>query len=240
MPLRNILPLHILRQENIPHEYTDGIWMGIARVLLLAEVYTEFEIKHLNQRRDRKHISPDGNVLVPHRSLDWYIDIARQESKKDGYLNSLKLLNSLRSHPTFDKKPRYELVILKEPLHFSNESQRHILGIGRRGQGAVISLSYYLPLLQPVPGETAEYREKRIYNFLLHTKMLVMHELGHVFGLFPGTGKTDPTDQELKESHCQNECVMYWEENAALHEKIAKKPFCSSCEEKLKQFFITP
>jgi predicted Zn-dependent protease len=70
--------------------------------------------------------------------------------------------------------------------------------------------------------------------------MPAMHELGHVFGLLPGTSKQNPTDEELRQAHCLNECVMYWYLNSEFCEKIKAEPFCPSCLEKLKQFFIEP
>ncbi len=81
-------------------------------------------------------------------------------------------------------------------------------------------------------------RKRKEYEFELITRMLAMHELGHVFGLFPGTNKVDPTDDELKAAHCQNDCVMWWQVDLERYKKIVMHPFCQSCLAKLRQFFI--
>lgn len=241
MPLRNIKPLHILWQQSALVGMLDGVIRGIVGVLSLAGVLQNFQLKYFCQRRQRDWLSPTGR-LNPYQSLDWHIWWAgnAHNSKLAGHLNSTALLNSLGENPAHATDPRYELVVVNEPLHWHATSLRKVGGIGRCGQGAIITVGNYLHLLQPVTGESDKEKEKRQFDFSLATRMLTMHELGHVFGLFPGTGKKNPTDEELKEAHCLNECVMHWKEDSDLERKIKDRPFCPSCLEKLKQFFIKP
>jgi hypothetical protein len=229
MPFQNIKPLHILWQKILNVGMLDGVASGIRDILLLAGVYQEFKLKYIGRRRQPDWVSENGMILSPYKSLDWHIEWARKNSKNDGHLNGAALLDSLKENPTHVKEPRYELAVINEPLHLSDYSVRKVAGVGRRWQGAVITISSHLPLPQSVSNE-----------FLLSTQILTMHELGHVFGLFPGTGAINPTDEELQHAHCLNDCAMYWCLDDEFCKKIKDKPFCSSCSKKLKQFFIAP
>ena len=239
MTLRNVWPLQVLWQENISGEMLYGVAAGINRVLSLAGVHKEFKIEYLAQRRQPEYLNPDG-TLKPYQSLDWHIDLAEKNRKLAGHLNCLRLLDSLLGNPNYETEPRYELVVVKEPLHWSDTSVIVVNGIGRKGQGAVITLADYLDLLQPILREKEGDRKKRQADFLFGTQRRTIHEIGHFFGLFPGIDSLNPTDEERKWSHCLNECVMYWRDDANLHKKIQDNPFCPSCLEKLKQYFIEP
>ncbi|MEK7500734.1 MAG: hypothetical protein AAB642_01255 [Patescibacteria group bacterium] len=240
MPFRNIKPLHILWQQDLGKGMLSGVFFGIARVLLLAKVSQQIKLKHLGKRRQPNWLGKDGATLTMYQSLDWHIGWARKNSKKARHLNSVVLLDSLKDNPTYETEPRYELVVVNQPLHWSDTSLRTVSGVGRKNQGAIISLASHLHLFQPVIGESDGDKMKRRIRFWLATQMLAMHELGHIFGLFPGTSAKDPSNQELKEAHCLNQCVMYWQEDTGLERKIWHKPFCPSCLEKLKQFFVEP
>mgnify|MGYP001598158282 CR=1 FL=1 len=233
MPLKNIRPLHILWQETLDIGQLDGAIAGAECALSSAGVSKEIKLKYMGQRRQPDWLSQNGIVLNPYQSLDWHIETARKYSDHTGYLNGATLLDSLRDNPSQETDPRYELVILKKPIHSGNHSK--IFGLGRKGQGAIISLDSHLSLLQAKPDESAEAKEKRLFNFWLSTKLNAMHELGHVFGLFPGNSAQ--TELERERAHCLNKCVMYWQEYGDLYEKIANQPFCPSCLEKLKKYF---
>lgn len=241
MSLRNIRPLQILRQNGVDMEVLDGLASGLAYILWLANVWQEFFknnlIQDLKNRQESDWCKPNG-MLEAHKSLDWYIWWAYMEKRKDGYLNSTALLDALREHPTFEQEPRYELVVLKDLIHHSYASLRGVGGVGRSGQGAIITTYYHRHLLIPIEGESERNKKERLNNFSLGIQMLTMHELGHVFGLWPGTGKENPSDEELKESHCQNECVMSWRAQENFGKKIRHKPFCDDCVIKLKEYFI--
>jgi len=235
MPFQNIKPLHILWQDTLEIGILDGIVSGIDCILASAGVSKKIKLEYLGKRRQPDWLSQNGTILNPYQSLDWHIELARKNSKQAGYLNSIVLIDSFLDNPTYKTEPRYELVVVSEPLHSGNISR--IFGVGRRGQGAIISLDSHLYLLQPVAEETDENKKNRQFNFWLGTKLNTIHELGHAFGLFPGIGVENPTEEQREKAHCPNECVMYWRENDDLYKKIADEPFCPSCREKLKEYF---
>jgi len=241
MAFPNIRPLHILWQHVLTVGMLDGITEGVKTILSLAGVANEIKVEYLGKRHQPHWLDQDGKLLNQYDDLDWYIIWARNKSKEKGHLNSTALLNSLRDKPVrTEVNSMYELVVVNEPLHWHDTSTRKVGGIGRKGQGAIITTHSYLHFLVMNIGESEKDRKKRRSEFILATKMLTIHELGHVFGLFPGTGKEDPTDEELKESHCQDDCVMYWKLDAELNKKIEGRPFCPSCLEKLKDYFLEP
>lgn len=233
MTSQNIRPLHILWQETLEIGMLDGVISGAECILSSAGVSKKIKLEYMGKRRQPNWLSHGGTVLNPYQSLDWHIETARKNSKSPGHLDGITLLDSFLENPANKTDPRYELVILNEPVHSSNNST--IFGIAYKNQVAIVSLNSHLSLLQAKPDESAEAKEKRLFNFWLGTKLNTMHELGHVFGLFPGNGAQ--TEQEREQAHCLNECVMYWREDNGLYEKIADQPFCPSCLEKLKRYF---
>ena len=216
MAFQNIRPVHILSQEGIGKEKLLGVFSGIARALSLAGVFKVINMQYLGQRRHHNYRQPDG-VLMPNKSLDWHIELARKNSQREGFLNSTVLLDSLKENWTSEANLRYELAVINEPLHYHSNAIRSVNGVGREGHGTVISLHPYRLLLQP--------------DFLLRTQMLTMHELGHVFGLFTEVGSQDPTDEEMKKMHCQNNCAMHIYREIDQEREIRNRPFCPSCLE---------
>lgn len=236
MSYPKIRPLHILWQEGITDGALNCVFLGILRTLSLAEVLENFPVRPFVQRRQKDWLRKSGR-LREYRSLDWHIQEARIKSRLTGHLNSTALLNSLRNDPAYKTDPRYELVVVNEPLHWHDTSLRKVGGVGRQEQGALVT-TYRHP---PATNESEESKKKRQSEFSLSIQMFVMHELGHVFGLFTkGTGKENPSDEELKASHCLNECVMYWRDDPELNKIIEGRPFCLSCLEKLKDYFLEP
>ena len=239
MALRNIRPLHVLWQITPDVNTLNGIYLGIWQILSMAGVTKEVEVKLLNQRRQSDWLNQNGG-LKRYRSLDWHIELARRNSKKAGHLHGVAMLFSLGKDPAYKAEPAYEVVVVNEPLHWHEASQRTIAGISLTNQSTIISLHDYLPFLRPVNGESSQDAKKRLSSFRLATRMITVHELGHVFGLFPGTTNQNPNDRELTESHCPNECAMYCWANDDLVQKIKDRPLCPSCLEKLKQWFVEP
>ncbi len=236
MAFHNIRPLHIMWQEGTELEMLDSVASGVGTVLMLANVFSEIPIKYLGTRRRPGWRNQDG-ALNPYQSLDWHIEQSSKKSLLPGYLNGGALLDSLIADPNRVIQPRYELVVVNEPLHWQDTSTRKIGGISQQNHGAIITTNCF-----QLMGEESEKvkGEKRI-AFSLLVQMFVIHELCHVLGRFSsGPAMKDASDEELKASHCQNDCVMRWRLDTELIKKIANQPLCSSCREELPKFFIEP
>ncbi len=238
MSFQNTRPLQVLWQIGIEKEMLAGVFSGIKRVLSLAGVANEIKVEHLGQRRQPDWRNQERTSLSPYQSLDWHLKEARLNRKKMGYLNSSVLLNTLVDHPTYKTEPRYELVVVKEPLHSTGDPPKTIGGAALQEKSAVLTLDGYLNLLQPKAGEKDENRKKRQAYFFLATEMLTIHELCHIFKLFSGISPVNQTDEEIKKVHCANKCVMCWEVNVWM--QIADQPLCPSCLETLPKFFLAP
>lgn len=231
---RKLKPIRISTQGGIGEEHLDGIKRGIRRVLIRARVAEHIKLNEQWNWRDSDYCD-ENKTLMPYKSLEWHINMARGASKVLGHLNAKILLNSFLEDPSYKTDIRYDLAIVNEPLHWSSDDNRIVIGVGRDGQGAVISIAYFTDFLL-----SAGEDPKKNSEFQLMTQMLVMHEFGHVFGLFPGNGKIKPTDEELRDTHCQNDCVMFWRIELERSKRIQSQPFCNSCIVKLKEYFENP
>ncbi len=233
---RRVQPIHILWSPDIQPDMLHGVLSAIDRVLLLANIPHKFRLENLGQRRLPGWLN-QVNMLPPFLSFDWHIAFAKRKSQIDNHLNSVALLDSLQASPFYKEEPKYELAVVREPLHYSSDSLRLIDGIARHGQGAVITLHDQLKRFSyPGPGENPIERQRREFCFWIAVHMLALHEFCHVLGLFPGTDAKDPTDEELKNAHCQNEkCVMWWREPEYYSEDTQINPLCPTCLQKLKE-----
>ncbi len=224
MAFRNIRPLHVLWQEGITEEMLEGVKDGIRTTLALAGVSGEIAILYYGQRGKSDWLE-QRELINPYDNLGWHLWYAQEKSEVPDHLNSIALLNSLADNPGYEAEPRYELVVVKNPIHSGNNP--NLFGVGRHNQGAIVTLGDKLCLLDPVDKETDSEKRKRLYYYHLHTRLNTMHELGHVWGLCT-----------RQEAHCQNDCVMWWQENPELYNKIKNWAFCPECLVKLKQYFI--
>ncbi len=236
MTFQNIKPINILWQDKTKKEALSIVNSAIVYVLYLAGVLQEYERLYLGNRGGSYHLM-FSHTIRP----DQHIEIARQKSIVPGSLSAVTLLNATKDDQTRRPELGYDLTVIKEPLHWSPESAMPIIGIARTGQGCVVTLSHILELLQPVIGESEEDRQERHSSFALNLRMLVIHEFGHVFDSDPDLNLPhNPTIEQMRASHCQNECVMRSGNSEELSHKIRHRPFCPDCLKKRRAFFRKP
>ncbi|MBI2037938.1 MAG: hypothetical protein HYT15_03380 [Candidatus Magasanikbacteria bacterium] len=234
MAFYKIKPITVLSQKGTGQLAQSVVDRAIITVLYAAGILEEY---------DRLFNSTVGNYVFQKTNFNPrpHISKARRESIVAGHLNASSLLYSIKDDASRSKEERYDVTLVTEPLHWHNDSSRSVGGVGLENYGAVVTYSEVKQLLRPVNGEdnrTAEENEDSISS--LYLLMLTMHELGHIFGLFPYSGPANASDEDLKQAHCQNECVMYWTFNEEMLKKIRGWPFCPSCLAKLKEFFLKP
>lgn len=198
---------------------------GIEEMLRLARVKMRINVRNLGAWRaaDGWHI---GDYLIPHQSVDWYIEHGQKASKRKGKLNALAILDAFQTDLFWSARPHYRVLILQSSLY--SPKYGALVGLGRGGMGAVISLGS--------PGDAARDTLGEEY-----IKTLVMHELGHSFGLLPDDRKKNVKRGLGK--HCADTCVMRpgslvtggWE--TVTRDRLRGSPLCGQCLRDLRQFF---
>ncbi len=236
MAFQNIKPINVLWQAETKKGTAAIVNSAIVYVLYLAGVLQEYERLYLGNRGGGYH-TMFNHLIKP----DKYIEEARQKSIVPEHLSAITLLNAARNDQIRKPELGYDLMVIKEPLHWSPESTLPVIGVARANQGGIVSLAHILHLLQPVEGESEEDRQKRRSSFDLRLRMLIIHELGHEFDPSPDlNAPPNPTAQEMWALHCQNECVMHSSDSEELYNKIRLKPYCPDCLAKLREFFRKP
>lgn len=252
MKFRNIKLITALWQDGVEEKALDAFNSAIKHFLQLAGVLPEYRQAYSYKR------GIGYFWLLPFSPINTneFIEKGREESEVEDHLNSAALLGAIIKDPANATDPKYNLMLVKEPLHWKSDSTRSVGGVGLKNRGAVVTYAHLTSLLEQQENERWEDRKKRLALFSLFVQMMFWHELGHVAELYPKTGPADPTDEELKNMHCQNDCVMYWQHSDDLFNRIKARsdaeavwsnkknkifnPFCQECLAKLQEFFIKP
>ena len=222
----NIKPLDILWQDGIASRAFAGIITGLWDILQLAGVANQLPVVSrgmvpLPSFLDKKE------VLKPRVDIEPFLEIARQQSKRSGFLHAAALLNALRNTPDYKSQERYALLIVQEKIHWDNpDIYSEKAGCAFPGYNAVISLASYGRWFNPQDFGT----------FLLLTRMVTIHELGHVFRLGI-TQKSGASHEEIESGHCKNNCVMSLNTGIEFRESIQDNPLCPSCLENFRAYF---
>ncbi|OGH93101.1 MAG: hypothetical protein A2563_00225 [Candidatus Magasanikbacteria bacterium RIFOXYD1_FULL_40_23] len=224
MPFQNIKPITVLCQDNTKTTALSTIYSAIVCVLYHAGVLAEYN-RLFNNSTGVYAFKKTGVGVKQH------IAKARKQSMA-GALNAAALLDFIANDTSRSSEDRYDIALITESLHWTYGSPRLVGGVGMQHQGSVVTYADLLYILQSVNGESG------LTKFNLFLKMRTVHELGHVFGLWPNTAPINATDEEMAQAHCPNYCVMYWTLKEDFIEKIRTRPFCPSCLAQLKSFFI--
>ena len=228
MKHKNIKQLDILWQEGIENQTLTGIIKGILEILKLAGVSEKIPIAN------------QGTALfLPARiDVESFLEVGRQKSKRDGFLNGPAILDALGQVPIYQNKERYAVLIFKEKIHWSDhDTYIKIGGCAKPDQAAIFSLAQFLPFLYSAKIPNEEINGWTDSMLLLYTRMIIIHELGHVFRLGL-TKKENSTHEEVLNGHCTNTCVMNSRWDIPFYISIQDNPLCPSCLEELKKYFI--
>lgn len=214
----NIKPLDILWQDGIESRAFTGIIAGLWEILRLAGIAGQLPIVSRGMVALPSFLyHKDKEVLHPKIDIEPFLAIARQQSRRPGFLHAPVILDALRNEPTYKNQSRYALLIVKEKIHWDDPGIYHeIAGCAYPGDNAVISLGSYWPWFNP----------ENFAVFELLTRLIAIHELGHVFGL-----------ERIENGHCKNDCAMSSKVDFEFKQSIQNNPLCPSCLEKLRAYF---
>jgi len=212
-----------MRESGVKKFQARAAMASIADVLRLAEIDEEIQVCDLGVLRADGWRA--GGKLVPYLSVDWYVEYGREMSRHKKQLNAAEILDAFQTNPFQRERPHYSVLILRSAIY----SQRYgtLDGLGQMGVGAVISLNTF----------TKFWRNKQSECI----KTLMMHELGHVFGLVFAGRKESGFNTLIQ--HCANICVMrdtfavsdVWE--TMTRDRLRDAPYCEQCLHDLRQFF---
>jgi predicted Zn-dependent protease len=218
--MRNIRPVHIIREENVHQAFMAAVWSGIVDLLSLAGVAEFIQVVDYGLWREQPW--HDGTHLVPFRSVDWYVEEARRASRRRNQLAAGRILDLCQDEP-WQKEPHYDVVVLGSDI-YDGEDTNFVLGLTRPTLATAISIN----------------RLARVSDGLEQIKTLVMHEVGHVFGLVSPARRTSV--QSLG-THCGNRCVMRqgmvvptdW--IVMTGDRLLHGALCTECLAELRGFF---
>lgn len=163
--------------------------------------------------------------LMPYQSMDWFIADAM---RPNGQVNASAMLTRLAEEPYRRQVPHVDVVLLHTDL--TAPGCNFVFGAARPGIGCVLSLARYAPI-RPIPARDACFQT------------VLMHEVGHVFGLVPRT-RTHAAEENLG-WHCTNHpCLMRQGLTVAASELLTMdrlnypaQVLCGDCRENLRQLW---
>jgi len=183
-------PIYVVCESGIPSRLVQVVIEGIQEVLDLARVMdARVEVKNFGIWRENPW-QADGQLL-PHRSVDWYLQLSRENSRPGNQLSTVYLMHAMLVEPLQITQPHYDVMILHSDIYWKDCS--FIIGQAMAGILSIVSVHRFLSL-DPELGEGC-------------VKTETMHEIGHMFGL-PDERRGDGTTQESIGLHCTNICVM--------------------------------
>jgi predicted Zn-dependent protease len=208
--------------EGVSASESKAVLDGLTQVLNIANA-PHLQISNLGRWRGAGWLV-NVNHLTEWNSVDWYVRYAEQQSRK-GQLHGGKLLQLLYSEPWQESQPHYDIMVTSRDIY--DDDCSFCIGLAIHGFGTIISTSRFRVL-----------SDQDAYDCVVTE---TMHEVGHVFGLVPGT-RTTNVEMSLG-LHCTNRCIMRqglrvpydWQVITA--DRLQGHEFCADCRRDLKRYF---
>jgi predicted Zn-dependent protease len=209
-----------MRQAGVSEHAFARVLRGIERVITLAGVSSIVPVTNLDIWRMQNY-RYRGEILLKEQSVDWYIDQSYNLAR--ARVDGARLLQLMWNEEWQKSEPHYDICITHYPLW----DQGTCYGVASRGFGAVIST---YAIYQAYMGKLAD----DVFE------SLVMHEVGHVFGLVPRTRTNNVV--EMLGLHCTNRCIMRqgmdveaWRTHT--DDRLQGHEFCLQCRRDLRSYF---
>lgn len=166
------------------------------------EYKDHFPIINLGDWKDNDYITVSNGrtLLQPHKSVQWYIERAKQKAYLQNRWQERKqisidqLCQDLANDPYAEKIPQMQLLITKHDL-YGTQSNGQLLnfcnGVSKQGKFAIVSTARFLD----------ENNRLDIERF----RAVAMHEFGHLIGLTPNGRRNS---YESLGTHCSNGDLM--------------------------------
>jgi hypothetical protein len=226
-PFRRIQPLYILEEEGLTQGEQIAITQGVMECLRLAGVTNRLRVVGLGVWRPIGCRDSRGS-LIPRGSIDALLAASPDRKRSEGIICANTLLGEASHTPRHATESHYFLMAIRRDM---GGNMYPLMGNTTPQTGAVVST----------------YRLRNGYERLRPTDIeqclmtIIMHEVGHIFGLWPaGSG------ERCYLHHCppQNRCVMRamfrldTDALIATRDRVSfGKPFCDGCLANLRQYF---
>lgn len=210
--------VYIMNEEGLSDLEREAVLEGVEGVLKTAGVENQIKIEDLGAWKHKDCQNKNGS-LIPHRSVEWYLQAGKEKSHKKTQLIVNELLNYVSS---CDILQGNRILVLQSNIYFPNGNST--VGLSNHWGPAVVLSTYKFKGLD----------EETKYGCI---KTSTMHELGHNFGL------VDKKTQGVDYTHCANKCVMRPgkpspdEIIVMTNDRLKYGPFCEPCEKQLKEYF---
>jgi predicted Zn-dependent protease len=225
--MAKIKPIFVMNDPNLSELEKRAVLSGASELLQLAGVERLIEIRDFGPWRAAGYRAADGS-LRNYKSVDWYLQAGRQDSRKIAQLNSDTLVSALAYEPWRRIEDHYDILVVCSDIY--GEGTDFVIGSALRGIGTVISTCRFKGL-----------DSKTAFECI---KTETMHELGHVLGLVPEE-RTENVEQSLGK-HCLNTCIMrqglYVPKDwiKLTNDRLRHGALCRTCETDLRNYFSTP
>lgn len=232
-------PVYIMWQEGVEDRYIDAVEDGVLAVFRTVGISAvpDLLVRRKGAWREDAMTMPDGSIVVGAGVSAW-VAAARSASAVQGYLNASHLLDLLKRDPwPQNTHPHYSILVVREDIYrhrVDKDGKTHndlVSGLARGGIGAVVTNS-------------GAYKTES--DRMQSVAFSVMHEMGHIFGLFlplAPSGRTQAIEtHEVYGTHCSNPCVMMRGTYEALDiaHHLRSQPFCRLCKIELSAYFFPP
>jgi predicted Zn-dependent protease len=220
--------IFIVHEEGVAEDHLEAIKEGISEVLRLTGSTEDFYI-HNRHAWTLTYNGPDGR-LVEFTSIEQFIE--KSWDQKRNQINGEMLLKSWNNLGAslfwllfwilFAGRRHYEIIVVKKDMYIPGTN--FLIGLSIPGDGALVSTNRFLSL-----------KDKSLQYECIKTMM--MHEMGHVFGL----PLRDYNVEEKIGRHCTNICVMrqglYVPDDwiKMTEDRLKYGAFCKDCQQDLKK-----
>ncbi|MEM4330590.1 MAG: hypothetical protein QW273_01115 [Candidatus Pacearchaeota archaeon] len=218
------IPLYFMNTAGVMPEERSAALSALYEVLQIASVISKIPLIDLGIWREKNYRNSKKGLL-PHKSVDWYINIGYNSEREQVNVN--EGLVQLLLDPLNKKNPHYDIILTIEDLY--TPSTDFVVGSTLPRRGAIISVNRFRKI-----------NDKRIREETL--KQEVFHEAGHLFGL-PNINRREDIDETIN-PHCTNCCAMKRVVNVpsdlinlAKDRKETGKVYCWRCLDDLRNYF---
>lgn len=117
--MSKIKQIYVMNEEGLSDLERKAVLEGVEEVLKIAEVENQIKIEDLGAWRHKDYQNKDGS-LIPHRSVDWYLQKGRQDSRNETQLDAGALLHLLGC---YDPSPKnYNILVLQPNIYLDTKS----------------------------------------------------------------------------------------------------------------------